>query len=177
MNLESEDGERLFGLKHHAKVHSFRIATAIVAWILIVAIFYYRPDLLKWGLRSATHGIEAIGDALPYPGAIVRRLFCGSWAASSGCRSPPYSAAAGCLSSIAWRGGPGAALSRSCSLVARMSAAISGAGGDEVPDVAALVRLQAVNYRGARLARIRCKVRRCMFSRRAVSETLRLHIS
>ena len=32
-------------------------------------------------------------------------------------------------------------------------------------------------YRGARLARIRCKLRRCMFSRRAVSETLRLHIS
>ena len=27
-------------------------------------------------------------------------------------------------------------------------------------------------YRGARLARMRCKVRRCMFSRRAVSETL-----
>ena len=32
-------------------------------------------------------------------------------------------------------------------------------------------------YRGARFARIRCRVRRCMFSRRAVSETLRLHIS
>jgi hypothetical protein len=32
-------------------------------------------------------------------------------------------------------------------------------------------------HRGARLARIRCRVRRCMFSRRAVSETLRLHIS
>jgi hypothetical protein len=32
-------------------------------------------------------------------------------------------------------------------------------------------------YRGARLARMRCKVRRCMLSRRAVSETLRLHIS
>jgi hypothetical protein len=31
--------------------------------------------------------------------------------------------------------------------------------------------------RGARLARMRCSVRRCMFSRRAVSETLRSHIS
>ena len=31
--------------------------------------------------------------------------------------------------------------------------------------------------RGARLARIRCRVRRCMLRRRAVSETLRLHIS
>ena len=33
------------------------------------------------------------------------------------------------------------------------------------------------DQRGARLARMRCRVRRCMFSRRAVSETLRLHIS
>jgi hypothetical protein len=55
------------GLKHHAKVHSYRIATAIAAWILVVAIFYYRPDLLKWALRGATRGIEVIGDALPYP--------------------------------------------------------------------------------------------------------------
>ena len=32
-------------------------------------------------------------------------------------------------------------------------------------------------YLGARFAKIRCNVRRCMFRRRAVSETLRLHIS
>ena len=55
------------GLKHHAKVHSFRISTVILAWGLIVAAFYYRPDLLKWGLRIMTHGIEAIGDSLPSP--------------------------------------------------------------------------------------------------------------
>jgi hypothetical protein len=55
------------GLKHHAKVHSYRITTAIVAWILIVAVFYYRPDWITWGLRTATHGIEAVGNALPYP--------------------------------------------------------------------------------------------------------------
>jgi hypothetical protein len=55
------------GLKHHAKVHSFRISTAILAWGLIVAAFYYRPDLLKWALRTITHGIEAIGDSLPSP--------------------------------------------------------------------------------------------------------------
>jgi hypothetical protein len=35
----------------------------------------------------------------------------------------------------------------------------------------------SANYFGARLARMRCSVRRCIFSRRAVSETLRLHIS
>jgi hypothetical protein len=55
------------GLKHHAKVHSFRLATAIAAWVLIVGVFYYRPDWIKWGLRAATHGIEALGDSLPYP--------------------------------------------------------------------------------------------------------------
>src|SRR5258708_33390963 len=55
------------GLKHHAKVHSFRISTAILAWALIVAAFYYRPDVLKWAPRTITHGIEAIGDSLPSP--------------------------------------------------------------------------------------------------------------
>lgn len=55
------------GLKHHAKVQSFRIFTVILAWGLIAAAFYYRPDLLKWALRTTTHGIEAIGDALPSP--------------------------------------------------------------------------------------------------------------
>jgi hypothetical protein len=52
-------------------VHSFRISTAILAWGLIVAAFYYRPDLLKWVFRTITYGIETIGDStigdsLPY---------------------------------------------------------------------------------------------------------------
>jgi hypothetical protein len=55
------------GLRHHAKVHGFRIITAILAWVLIGVAFYYRPDWIKWGLRTATHGIEAVGDALPSP--------------------------------------------------------------------------------------------------------------
>ena len=42
---------------------------------------------------------------------------------------------------------------------------------------APLVRASGANYFGARLAKMRCSVRRCMLSRRAVSETLRLHIS
>jgi hypothetical protein len=54
-------------LKQHAKVHTFRITTVIVAWVLIVAMFYYRPDWIKWGLGASPGGIEAIGDALPYP--------------------------------------------------------------------------------------------------------------
>jgi hypothetical protein len=63
----SGTGRDYTGLKHHAKVHSFRLLTAILAWGLIVAAFYYRPDLLKWLLRSVTYGIETIGDALPSP--------------------------------------------------------------------------------------------------------------
>ena len=37
--------------------------------------------------------------------------------------------------------------------------------------------LPGAAYRGARLARMRCRVRRCMFRRRAVSDTLRPHSS
>jgi hypothetical protein len=55
------------GIKHHAKVHTFRIVTALLAWALIVALFYYRPDWLQWGLRTVTQGFEAIGSALPSP--------------------------------------------------------------------------------------------------------------
>ena len=55
------------GVKHHAKVHAFRIFTAILAWALVFAAFYYWPDLLQWGLRTVTHAFEAIGDALPSP--------------------------------------------------------------------------------------------------------------
>ena len=39
-------------LKQHAKVHTFRIMTALAAWVLIVVVFYYRPDLIKWGLQA-----------------------------------------------------------------------------------------------------------------------------
>ena len=35
--------------------------------MLIALAFYYRPDVIKWGLRASMGGIEAIGDALPYP--------------------------------------------------------------------------------------------------------------
>jgi hypothetical protein len=61
-------GERDYsGIKHHAKVHSFRIMTALLAWALIVGAFFYRPEWLQWGLRTVTHGFEAAGDALPSP--------------------------------------------------------------------------------------------------------------
>jgi hypothetical protein len=55
------------GLKYHAKVHAFRIITAVLVWIGIVAAFYYRPDWIRWGLRTSTQGIEIVGDFLPSP--------------------------------------------------------------------------------------------------------------
>lgn len=59
--------DKYSGLRHHAKVHSFRIGTALLAWILIGAAFYYRPDLIKAALRYGNRAIESVGDALPYP--------------------------------------------------------------------------------------------------------------
>jgi len=54
------------GLRHHVKVYSFRIITAILAWVFIGVAFYYRPDWIKWGCEL-THDIAAVGDALPSP--------------------------------------------------------------------------------------------------------------
>ena len=53
------------GLKHHAKVHSFRISTAILTWVLLGATLFYKPEWIRWALRTGTHAIEGVGDALP----------------------------------------------------------------------------------------------------------------
>ncbi|QIG96306.1 hypothetical protein [Bradyrhizobium sp. 6(2017)] len=55
------------GFGYHLKVHSFRIITAILAWVLIVAAFYEKPELLTGAQRILQRGIEAIGDAIPPP--------------------------------------------------------------------------------------------------------------
>jgi hypothetical protein len=55
------------GLKHQAKVHSFRIATAVAAWLLIIGAFYYHPEWIRRALRTITYGIETVADAIPYP--------------------------------------------------------------------------------------------------------------
>lgn len=55
------------GLKYHAKVHIFRMSTAALVWVGIIAAFYYRPDWIKWGLRTSTRGMELVGDSLPSP--------------------------------------------------------------------------------------------------------------
>ena len=71
-----EDGPRFTGFKHHARVHSFRFLTVVLAWVLIVAAFYQRPELLTALQRGVQHGMEAIGDNIPSPwGARIEFVF------------------------------------------------------------------------------------------------------
>ena len=58
---------RYSGLKHHAKVHSFRIITVILAWVLIAAAFYEKPELLTGLQRAMQRGMETVGDNVPRP--------------------------------------------------------------------------------------------------------------
>ena len=58
---------RYSGLRHHAKVHSFRILTVILAWLLIAAAFYERPELLTGLQRAIQRAMEVVGDSIPPP--------------------------------------------------------------------------------------------------------------
>ena len=58
---------RYSGLKHHARVHSFRILTVILAWLLIAAAFYERPELLTGLQRAIQRAMEVVGDNIPPP--------------------------------------------------------------------------------------------------------------
>ena len=58
---------RYSGFRHHAKVHSFRVATVILAWLLIALAFYERPELLTGLQRGIQRGMEALGDTVPSP--------------------------------------------------------------------------------------------------------------
>ena len=58
---------RYSGLRHHAKVHSFRILTVILAWIVIAAAFYEKPELLTGIQRAIQRGMEIVGDNIPPP--------------------------------------------------------------------------------------------------------------
>src|SRR5579864_6199700 len=62
-----DDGQRYSGFKHHARVHSFRFLTVILAWLLIIAAFYDWPELLTGLQRGIQHAMEAIGDNVPSP--------------------------------------------------------------------------------------------------------------
>jgi hypothetical protein len=64
------------GFRHHAKVHSFRIITVVLAWVLIVAAFYEKPELLTGLQRGIQRSIESIGDNIPSPwGARIEFVF------------------------------------------------------------------------------------------------------
>ena len=55
------------GFGYHLKVHTFRTLTAVLAWALVVAAFYQKPELLTSAQRLMQRGIEAVGDAVPSP--------------------------------------------------------------------------------------------------------------
>jgi hypothetical protein len=55
------------GFKYHLKVHTFRTLTVVLAWVMIVAAFYQRPELLTGAQRLLQRGIEALGDMVPPP--------------------------------------------------------------------------------------------------------------
>ena len=58
---------RYSGLRHHAKVHSFRILTVVLAWLIIAAAFYQKPELLTWLQRAIERSMETVGDSIPSP--------------------------------------------------------------------------------------------------------------
>jgi hypothetical protein len=58
---------RYSGLRHHAKVHSFRIFTVVLAWICIGAAFYEKPELLTGLQRAIQRAMEIVGDNIPPP--------------------------------------------------------------------------------------------------------------
>ncbi len=48
-------------------MHSFRFLTVVLAWVLIAAAFYQKPELLTGLQRAIQHGMETVGDAIPSP--------------------------------------------------------------------------------------------------------------
>ncbi len=52
----------------HLKVHTFRILTAGLAWGLVVAAFYHKPELLTSVQRVMQRGIEAMAMPFDRPG-------------------------------------------------------------------------------------------------------------
>ena len=68
--VQLREKQNFSGFKHHAKVHSFRIITAILTWVLLGATLFYKPEWIRSALRTGTRAIEGVGDALPsYRGA------------------------------------------------------------------------------------------------------------
>jgi hypothetical protein len=56
-----------WAVKNWARVHLFRIGTAVLTLALLGLCFFYSPDLLTWWLRATMRIIEAVAGLLPYP--------------------------------------------------------------------------------------------------------------
>jgi hypothetical protein len=61
--LPARSADRYTGLRHQVKVHSFRTLTVVLAWVLIVAAFYQKPELLT--------GVQRAISAASKPSAIT----------------------------------------------------------------------------------------------------------
>jgi hypothetical protein len=82
IGMESLRDRNRPGFRYHLKVHIFRTFTAILAWVLLVAVFYYQPELLASAQRLMQRGVEAVRDAVPSSlGARVELAFreIGGW--------------------------------------------------------------------------------------------------
>lgn len=70
-------------VKNWARVHVFRISTAVLTLALLGLCFFYSPDVLTWWLRTTMRTIESIAGLLPYPWGdrveIVMRALGGSF--------------------------------------------------------------------------------------------------
>src|SRR6478752_5582942 len=76
MRMERLGERNIPGFGYHLKVHTFRTLTAVLAWGLIVAAFYQKPELLTSAQRLMQRGIEAVGDTVPSPwGARMEFVF------------------------------------------------------------------------------------------------------
>ena len=53
------------GLKHYAKVHTFRFTTLIVGWVFLIAAFIFYPKYIAQSLRAFSRGVESVADMLP----------------------------------------------------------------------------------------------------------------
>ena len=62
--VQLREKQNFSGFKHHAKVHSFRIITAILTWVLLGATLFYKPEWIRSALRTGTRAIEGVGDEL-----------------------------------------------------------------------------------------------------------------
>src|SRR5579872_41304 len=50
-----------------ARLHIFRIVTAVLTLVLLGLCFFYDPELITWWLRATMRMIEVVTALLPYP--------------------------------------------------------------------------------------------------------------